>query len=188
MIDVPQDVRDSMVLEAWKLIAERGLEGMSTREVLARTGAPRGSVYHYFPRGRIELVEEALGLCQRWTRQRIEAIEGETETEVVSGYVDIWRWVLESSGFQAGCAVAGLVTGAHDPDLLDRSAAAFISASDALAARLRKIGTSTSNADRLATLVLCAVEGAVLICRAQREIEPLNQIRDMLLARTRRMT
>jgi TetR/AcrR family transcriptional regulator, lmrAB and yxaGH operons repressor len=45
---------------AWLLIAERGLEGMSTREVLARTGAPRGSVYHYSPLGRIELIEQAV--------------------------------------------------------------------------------------------------------------------------------
>jgi TetR/AcrR family transcriptional regulator, lmrAB and yxaGH operons repressor len=39
---VPENVRDAMIEAAWLLVAERGLEGMSTREVLARTGAPRG--------------------------------------------------------------------------------------------------------------------------------------------------
>ena len=50
MTGVPKSVREAMIEAAWLLIAERGLEGMSTREVLARTGAPRGSVYHHFPR------------------------------------------------------------------------------------------------------------------------------------------
>jgi AcrR family transcriptional regulator len=52
-------VREAMIESAWLVVAERGIEGMSTREVLARTGAPRASVYHYFPRGRTELIDRA---------------------------------------------------------------------------------------------------------------------------------
>ena len=44
MASMPETVREAMIEAAWLMIAERGLEGMSTREVLARTGAPRGSV------------------------------------------------------------------------------------------------------------------------------------------------
>lgn len=49
MVYMSEGVREAMIKAAWLLIAERGVEGMSTREVLARTGAPRGSVYHHFP-------------------------------------------------------------------------------------------------------------------------------------------
>jgi TetR/AcrR family transcriptional repressor of lmrAB and yxaGH operons len=73
-------VREAMIEAAWLLIAERGLEGMSTREVLARTGAPRGSVYHYFPRGRAELIEHAIDHARRWMRDQIDAISAGART------------------------------------------------------------------------------------------------------------
>jgi AcrR family transcriptional regulator len=71
-----------MIEAAWLLIAERGLEGMSTREVLAHTGAPRASVYHYFPRGRTELIEQAIDHSQAWMDEQIGAIQARTPAEV----------------------------------------------------------------------------------------------------------
>jgi AcrR family transcriptional regulator len=180
MNGVPQDVHDSMVTEAWKLIAERGLQGMSTREVLARTGAPRGSVYHYFPRGRVQLIEEAIDRAGQWMGHQIEAMKAATPGEIVDGYVEIWRKVLEATGFQIGCAVAGLVAGAQDEELLDRGKAAFAATTDALAARFREVGVPDSEASGRATMLVAAVEGAVLLSRAQRDSAPLQLVADQI--------
>ena len=176
MDDVPEDVRDAMVTEAWLLIAERGLEGMSTREVLARTGAPRGSVYHYFPRGRAQLIEQAIDRAQGWMSERIAAIEAQTPAEVIRGYVDIWRRVLETTDYRAGCAIVGLVSGAQEPGLLARGATAFAAAADGLAARFREVGASAADADNRGTLVVAAVEGAVLMSRAKHDVGPLELV------------
>jgi len=43
------DVRTKMVRGAAGLLATKGVEGTSFAEVLAVTGAPRGSIYHHFP-------------------------------------------------------------------------------------------------------------------------------------------
>jgi AcrR family transcriptional regulator len=180
MDDVPQDVRDSMVIEAWMLIAERGLEGMSTREVLARTGAPRGSVYHYFPGGRTQLIEQAIDRAQSWMSEQIAAIEAQTPAEVVRGYVDIWRRVLETTDYRAGCAIVGLISGAQEPGLLARGATAFAVAADGLAARFRQVGASASDANNRGTLVVAAVEGAVLMSRAQHNVSPLELVAEQL--------
>jgi AcrR family transcriptional regulator len=180
MRSVSQDVHDSMVLEAWKLIAERGLQGMSTREVLSRTGAPRGSVYHYFPRGRLQLIEEALDLAQRWMADQIAAIEAATPADVVDRYIDIWRRVLEATGFQVGCAIAGLVTGTDDAELLSRGSAAFTSTAEALARRFRQSGLAAAEATTRARLLVYAVEGAVLASRAERDSGPLQLVADQL--------
>ena len=177
MNHVPQDVRDAMVIEAWKLIAERGLEGMSTREVLARSGAPRGSVYHYFPRGRVQLIEAAIDWAGAWMVRQIDAIEAATAAELLGGYVDIWRRVVEATDFRAGCAVAGLVAGAQERTLLDRGASAFSASIDALARRLGQLEDSSSTTLDRARLLVCAVEGAVLMCRAQQSIEPLELVK-----------
>jgi AcrR family transcriptional regulator len=173
-----------MIHAAWMLIAERGLEGMSTREVLARTGAPRGSVYHYFPRGRIELIELAIERSQQWTRDQINAIPVTKPGDVVTGYIDIWRRVLEGSNFRAGCAAVGVVTGGHEPEVLDRGAAAFDAATAALAARFREAGLAEAEAAGRAMLLVCAAEGAVVLARAHRSVDPLTLVAKRLGSET----
>jgi AcrR family transcriptional regulator len=180
MTGVPENVREAMIKAAWLLIAERGLEGMSTREVLARTGAPRGSVYHYFPRGRTELIELAIDYSRRWMQDQIDAIRAETPDDVVTGYVGIWRRVVEGTHFQAGCATTGAVTGGYEPGILDRAEAAFNATSDALAARFRQAGLPPDDASRRATLLMYAAEGAVILARARRSVEPLTFIAEQL--------
>ena len=165
-----------MIEAARQLLAERGLEGMSTREVLARTGAPRGSVYHYFPRGRIELVEAAIDYAQDQMVAAITAVAAGTPDEVVTGYLAIWQRILENSGCQDGCSIAGVITGTHEQDLLARSAAAYAASTDALAARFAAAGVPAAEAAQRAALLIIAAEGAVLISRAQRSTEPLRLV------------
>jgi TetR/AcrR family transcriptional repressor of lmrAB and yxaGH operons len=180
MSDVPESVRDAMIEAAWLLIAERGLEGMSTREVLARTGAPRGSVYHHFPRGRTELIELAIDRSRRWMQDQIASIKAETPADVVTGYMGIWRRVVEGTDFHAGCAATGAVTGGYDPGVLSRAEAALSDASDALAALFQQAGLAPTEAGQRATLLVCAAEGAVILARARRSVEPLTLIAEQL--------
>jgi TetR/AcrR family transcriptional repressor of lmrAB and yxaGH operons len=177
---VPENVRAAMIEAAWLLIAERGLEGMATREVLARTGAPRGSVYHHFPRGRTELIEAAIDRSVEWMSEQITAITPERPADVVRGYLDIWRRILEATDFKAGCAVAGVVVGGHDRNMLDRSAAAYAASTVGLVELFNQVGVKTADAQERATLLVCAAEGAVLLARAQRSIDPLTRIADQL--------
>jgi AcrR family transcriptional regulator len=146
---------------------------MSTREVLARTGAPRGSVYHHFPRGRTELIELAIDHSLQWMQKQVGAIDAKSPDDVVAGYLGIWRRVVEGTGFRAGCAVTGAVIGAHEPSILERAKEAFDATGDALAALFRKTGLEQDEAARRATLLVYAAEGAVILARAQHSIEPL---------------
>lgn len=172
-----------MIRAAWILIAERGLEGMSTREVLARTGAPRGSVYHHFPRGRTELVELALEHAQGWMHDQVVAINPGTPAEVIDGFLDIWRRILDATDYRAGCAAVGVIAGAQDPDLIARSAAAFNDAIAVLTDKFVLAGLSSTGAPGRATALVCAAEGAVLLARAQRSRRPLDDVADDLKAR-----
>ncbi|MFE4948790.1 TetR/AcrR family transcriptional regulator [Leifsonia sp. NPDC056665] len=171
-----KSAREAMVDAAWMLIAERGLEGMSTREVLARTGAPRGSVYHHFPGGRTQLIELALKRSQSWMRDQIMAIPAESPEALISGYVGIWRKVLESTAFRAGCAAVGVVTGGDTPHMLDLGAEAFDTAVSALASRFQSFGLVPESAASRATVLVCAAEGAVVLARAQRSTRPLDLV------------
>src|SRR5438105_8184268 len=54
------DTRKKMLISAAEVMRERGAAGLTIDEVLARSGAPRGSVYYHFPEGRIQILAEAL--------------------------------------------------------------------------------------------------------------------------------
>ena len=49
-----------MLVSAAEVMRERGAAGVTIDEVLARSGAPRGSVYYHFPDGRNQILTEAL--------------------------------------------------------------------------------------------------------------------------------
>lgn len=57
------DSRERMVLSAAALLREHGASATSIDRVLAHSGAPRGSVYHHFPGGRAQLIDEAVTLA-----------------------------------------------------------------------------------------------------------------------------
>lgn len=54
------DSRERMVRSAAFLFRERGYSGTGFRDVIAHSGAPRGSIYHHFPEGKAQLAEEAV--------------------------------------------------------------------------------------------------------------------------------
>ena len=70
------EVRTKMVEGAVRLLAINGVEGTSFAEVLAATGAPRGSIYHHFPGGKTELLHAALDLASERGLATMEATRG----------------------------------------------------------------------------------------------------------------
>src|SRR5689334_24015985 len=84
------DVRARMAAGAARLLAERGLEGTSFAAVLARTGSPRGSTYHHFPDGKVELVHAALDVASDEALAFMEPVRGQPPVAVVRRFVAMW--------------------------------------------------------------------------------------------------
>src|SRR5436190_15806871 len=101
------DSRQRMIETAALVMRERGVEATSFSEVLARSGAPRGSIYHHFPGGKSQLVEEATRYAGDALVQIVEATVAQHDDPVaaVDAVSDFWRNVLYNSEFAAGCPV-----------------------------------------------------------------------------------
>src|SRR5688572_25251950 len=54
------ETRARMVAGAADLVSRRGVNGTSMRDVVRHTGTPRGSIGHHFPRGKQQLIEDAI--------------------------------------------------------------------------------------------------------------------------------
>jgi AcrR family transcriptional regulator len=176
------DSRRRMVRSAALLLRERGLAGTSFREVLEHSGAPRGSIYHHFPGGKSQLVEEAVNSVGRYATKLIAGEHGGDPIAALRAFVQTWRVGLESSDYRAGCPVVAVATEAseQEPELRRAAAAAFTSWQEAIAAGLRNAGVAADRARSVAALVVGGVEGAVVLCRAERSIRPLEDVSNEL--------
>ena len=79
------DVRDRMIEGAIRLLAQQGLDATSFADVLALTGAPRGSVYHHFPEGKAQLVCAAIDRAGAHALRALEGKQGASAEDRPSG-------------------------------------------------------------------------------------------------------
>jgi TetR/AcrR family transcriptional regulator, lmrAB and yxaGH operons repressor len=175
------DVRARMVAGALRLLATRGLEGTSFAEVLALADAPRGSVYHHFPGGKVELVHAALDLASERALAAMEGTRGEEAAVVTDRFLGLWRILLDRSGLAAGCAVVAVTVASDTPDLLEHAGAIFRTWIDHLTDLYASGGWAIPESRAFATLVIAATEGAVLVSRAQHDRTAFDAVAAALL-------
>jgi len=175
------DVRTRMIEAAVKLLATKGVEGTSFADVLEETAAPRGSIYHHFPNGKDELLHAALDLASQRGLAFMEGVRGQSAVAVAERFLGLWRELLDRSHLSAGCAVLAVTVAANDVSLLEHAGTIFRAWTDLLADLLVTGGMKKSAAGQLATTLVAASEGAVVLCRAEKSREPFDRVATALL-------
>lgn len=174
--------RDRMVRAAAELIRTKGVSGTGLREIVAAADAPRGSLQHYFPGGKDQLVAEALlwmgGVAARRVERVLSSLEDPSPSALFDGTVDLWRDDFEHFGFEGGCPLvaAAADVGATSHELRAVIADAFEGWIQPMAAGLVRTGVPSARADALATVLISALEGAILLSRMRRDIAPLDAV------------
>jgi AcrR family transcriptional regulator len=185
--NVVSSPRERMVVSAALLIRERGAQATAISDVLKHSGAPRGSAYHYFPGGRMQLLEEATEYAGEYIAAKISAAEN--SVELLDDLVEGYRQQLIRTDYRAGCPIVAVTVEAGDPDnherttkVIERAAAAFALWTDLIANRLTDEGVTASRAEDLAMLVTTSIEGAIVVARASRDVKPLDLVQRQLRA------
>ncbi len=174
--------RERIVYETAQHLRRAGVGGTGLRQVVADAGAPRGSLQHYFPGGKDQLVGEALGWAGTWAAARVEhhlaRMRRPTPARLFAAIVEDWVADLESRDFERGCPVAAAVVDCADTNDAVRQAAASAlhTWQRPITAALVTMGRAPRRAQALSTLMLCALEGAIVIARAQRDTAPLRLV------------
>jgi AcrR family transcriptional regulator len=181
---LPSDTRKKMIESAVILLATRGLQGTAFSDVVERSGAPRGSIYHHFPAGKDELVEAAVQLAGDRALGVLDAVEGQSPRAVTAFFLDVWREVLVRSGLRAGCAVLAVTVATDSPELLEHASAVFRAWRTRLAELYVQGGLPPDQAARLAATLVASSEGAVVLRRAERTLEPFELVAAELLSIT----
>ncbi|MFE3850227.1 TetR/AcrR family transcriptional regulator [Streptomyces griseorubiginosus] len=174
--------RERMVFSAAQLIRRGGVSAAGMRDVAAHAGAPRGSLQHYFPGGKEQLVNEAVGWAGRYASRRVARFLAALPTPTPSGLfaemVRQWTDEYETSGFAGGCPVAAATADCAESTDSTRQAAsaAFAHWHGSVAAALVDMGVPPERAPSLATLMLSSLEGAILLARAERDVRALTTV------------
>jgi TetR/AcrR family transcriptional repressor of lmrAB and yxaGH operons len=176
----PGKTRKRLVTSTIQLLRRQGAHGTGLQEVLAHSGAPRGSLYFHFPGGKEELVREAIQeaaeVVDRWLKQSLD--KGPSAAAAVEAFILRYGEHVAKAGFAEGCPIAGVAldVGPEDERLRTVCDWALTGWVTMVAERLRADGWNPEEAESLALTSLSALEGGLILSRARRSSDPLNAV------------
>jgi len=174
--------RDRMVRSAANLIRRKGVSGTGMREIVTEADAPRGSLQHYFPGGKEELVSDALlwagDMTAQLVRRNLRELKSRTPSALLAAIVDGWRRDLNREKFSVGCPLVAATadTAASSALLRDALRRAFDRWLEPLSESLIDLGVPVERSDNLALVIIAALEGAIILARVRRDVTPFDAL------------
>jgi TetR/AcrR family transcriptional repressor of lmrAB and yxaGH operons len=170
-----RDARNQMLESTIFLMRHSGLSGAGVNQVLTHSDAPKGSMYYYFPAGKVQLTAEALRLYGVRVATSFEATLA-SKRKPRAKILALFRFIagrLEQGNFDQSCAV-GAVTLDIEPEVevLRPVVAEAMASWQAIVARHIPMH-SAARARSFAGLVVTAIEGGYIRGRAERSTQPL---------------
>ena len=164
---------------AARLFEKQGYHATGLNEIIRESGAPKGSLYYYFPGGKEQIgAETALwSAAQMAERIRAGLAQSPDPAEAVRLLTLGVAGAVEQAGFAAGGPL--MMLAAESAVRSERLNAACREAYGLLGAVFaEKLGGDA----KLAQFVLCTLEGAILLSRVNHSGDPLRAAAERLEA------
>jgi TetR/AcrR family transcriptional repressor of lmrAB and yxaGH operons len=177
--------RDEIIDATCQLLEAQGYQATGLNEILRVSGAPKGSLYHYFPDGKEELVAAAIERSARQTAAHLSGALAEEDdpAAAVVGFVRRLAGYVAASGFrQGGPITAVALEAASTNERLRRACRDAYRLWQGIVADKLRPAYGAAEAVRLAVLVIAAVEGGILLARGERSEGPLLDVADAIEA------
>lgn len=172
--------REQIIKTTCELMEMQGYHATGLNQILAESGAPKGSLYYYFPEGKVELGLEAITSSSRMIEGRIRAVMAEYDDPVtaVTTFITILAGHIADSGYRAGGPITAIAleSASTNEPLREACHQAYQSWQQAFAQKLREGDFGEARSRRLAALIIAALEGAIILSRSQRSPQPLLDI------------
>jgi AcrR family transcriptional regulator len=161
--------RERILYASAELFRRQGYTGTGLKQVVAEAGAPFGSLYHHFPGGKQQLGDEVIRVGGAFF-QAIATAAYDAEADPAASVRAVFEGAAETlaaTDFQDACPIAtiALEVASTNENLRQATADVFEAWTTALTDRLGDRGTALA--------VIAALEGAFVLCRARRTVEPM---------------
>jgi TetR/AcrR family transcriptional repressor of lmrAB and yxaGH operons len=176
---MPRPSRERLLDSAVDLLQRQGYHGTGLNELLERSEAPRGSLYHYFPGGKEQIGAEAIARAGDQVAAAVVHLlrAKPSVADAVEALAGLLAAGLETSDFERGCPVATTaleVTPGSEP-IRAAVQASFESWLAPLRERLEAAGFDRLQAARRADLAIATLEGALVLARARQDADVLRE-------------
>lgn len=170
-----------MIETATRLFEKQGYAATGVQQILAESGAPRGSLYFHFPGGKEELALAAIEHhSETFGALLARTLEQAPTAKVAAEWaIDALAAQIETRGCDAGCPVMAITfeVANHSEELRAASRAAFEAWAALIHARLLRDGHDEPQARSKARLLIATIEGALTLCRAYGDRGPLDDVK-----------
>jgi TetR/AcrR family transcriptional repressor of lmrAB and yxaGH operons len=150
---------------------------------MAVADAPKGSMYFHFPGGKEELAAAAVDrFAGRITARMTDLLARNNVADAIDAFFDAYIEHFDRTDYRDGCVVATVAldeAGTHEL-LATAASTALRTWVDLVADALESEGRSPEEAHNVATLVIAALEGAIVMAKGQRSTEPFAAARNSL--------
>ena len=170
--------RAAIVRAAATLFRQQGYAATGINDIVGLSGAPKGSLYHYFPGGKEQIGEAAVahaGEHAAKTLRRLAAGQP-TAAALLRAYGEARAGWMTDSGFREGCPIATVLleTAAQSDAMASAGRAALASWSEVVERALLRDGMEPTLARTRARLAVAALEGAMVQARVERSGTPIT--------------
>jgi AcrR family transcriptional regulator len=167
-----------MIHSAFELFREFGVSGTGLRDINAHSGVARGAIYHHFPGGKDELAAAAASYAGDQIRALLETVAVTADpVTTVRAFVAAWEDHVIAHEFRAGCTIVAVANEAASGSTVAEAASqAFDGWVSVLATCLQREGISRERAERLGSMIVSSVEGAVILSRVRGTTGPLKDV------------
>jgi TetR/AcrR family transcriptional repressor of lmrAB and yxaGH operons len=172
--------KQSLVRAAMRLFRRQGYASTGLAQILDESGAPKGSLYHYFPNGKEALGEAAVELAAGLVREKlVELAERHRDPAAfLRAYAQTLAGWMEESAFRSGCPIATtlLETAPASPGITAAGVRAIDGWILVIAGVFERAGSPRREARSRAQLVVAAMEGALILARVRRSPQPILDV------------
>jgi AcrR family transcriptional regulator len=175
---VPAATKDRILARSAELFRRQGYAATGVKQIVAEASAPFGSLYHFFPGGKLQLGEEVIRRSGALYGELIDAVfipAGDAELATRAFFAAAAQ-TLRETDYADACPIATValeVSSTSEPLRL-ACAEVFDGWIDAAAEHLVAGGLAHDVARELAISTLASLEGAFVLARALRSTEPLE--------------
>jgi TetR/AcrR family transcriptional regulator, lmrAB and yxaGH operons repressor len=172
--------RDQIIEKTCELLEIQGYHATGLNQIIKESGTPKGSLYYHFPGGKEELAVESVKrvgqIVLNRIRDNLAAIDDPAES--IRAFIENIALNVERSGFRAGGPITTIAmeTAAGSDALRETCHQIYEQWRAAFRAKLDDGGLHAERAEYIATLIIAAIEGGVILCRTSRTITPLQQV------------
>lgn len=176
--------RDHIIETTSTLLEAQGYHATGLNQIIAESGSPKGSLYYYFPQGKEELTAEAIVRSGRIVERNIRAglAKIKEPAEAIASFVREIAGAVEASNFSAGgpLTTVALETVNSSKRLNQVCREAYGWLRGAFAEKLVAGGFAPERAAGLATFIVSAIEGGIILSRTNHSGDALRHVADEL--------